>query len=278
MELTTALLNALRSMAGAEVKSIAQTSATRIVLTHATGAQLSIDALALSAHIQGDPGRLAAEARGALAALTRIAAQAQQPRDAAGVRDRIVPVLRPAAWLAAAKAQTGRELTAEGLAHPFGRALSITFAIEYDDQRVPVLAASELGGLAVDGAMSRALANQRRILDAGAEDLVATDLHMGDGTFFLRSKNLQAASLILQPFAWRLIERFAAPAPATVLGTVVGADALLFGPSVPGSLDTSAEMLRSARTGLRKSFGGDGDWGDDVFVFPRAAALPALLS
>jgi hypothetical protein len=277
MDFTIALVNALRAEAGPEVKAVAQTSATRVVITHVSGAQIAVDSLALGPHVNGDPARLVAEARGALAALNRIAAQAQEPRDTKEAAERIVPVLRPKAWLTAANTQAGRDLTADGLAFAFGPALIVTYALEYSDQRLPVLSPSDTGGLKPKDLLTMALANQRRIAEGGAEDLIATDLRMGDGTFFLQSKNLQAASLILQPFVWRLTERFVSPPPDVVLGTVVGANAIAFGPAKRESIDEYADMLRSVRTGLRKSFSGDGDWGDDVFVFPRAAQLPQRL-
>jgi hypothetical protein len=275
MELTAALLSALRAHADASIKSVQQTSPTRIVITHVSGSQIAVDAMALGPHIQCDPARLEAEAKGALAALARMAAQTP-PREGA-VHALIVPVLRPLSWLAAANAQTGRDLHADGLAFPFGGALIVAYAIEHDDRRVPVLEPADLKGLTRDQVLQTALANQRRMQEAGDAQLIVTDLHMGDGTFFLRSKNLQAASLILQPAIWRLIDRVAPSPPKAVLATIVSADAILFGPSQTGSRDEDAQMLRSAQTGLRKSLGG-ADWGTDVFHFPSGVQLPQAVA
>lgn len=279
MDLTTALLNSLRRAAGPEVRSIELASASSIILTHISGTQLMINTTALAPHIAGDPDRLVTEASGALAVLARMAAEKQNPQ-MEDIRNRVVPVLRPANWLTRAKAQAGHDLVEIGLAMPFGQSLFITFAAEHDDRRVPQLDWGGLGGVEPGALLELALANQLRLVQKSLSDLSATNLHMGDGTFFLRSKNLQAASLILQPFAWKLIERFVPKPPEAVLGAVVGPDAILFGPAEPESLGmfVYADMIRAASRGLRKSFGSEDDWGSDVFVFPATSHVPQCVT
>jgi hypothetical protein len=273
MDLMQALLHALKRAAGSDVECIRQTSPDGILLTHVCGARLIVRPSALAAHVAGDPERVEAEAEGALAALAAMGSQAHESKKT-DILALLVPVVRPASWIAAAQRHTGLDMIDTGLAFPLGRALFVTFAIEHVDRRVPMLDGSVLHGVSHRALLDGALANQRRMANAHAGDLLATDLHMGDGTFFLRSKNLQAASLILQPFAWRLIERFAPTPPKAVLGAVVGPDAILFGPADPDDPETYADLLRSALRGLRKSFGAEDDWGDDVFLPQDGSGLP----
>jgi hypothetical protein len=277
MELTSALLNALRDAAGPDVKSIELALPHSILLTHVSGTQLRVNAHALAPHIMGDPEKLVIEARGALAALTKMAEPAQPPGEQ-DVQALIVPVLRSADWIEAAARQSRDDLVKVGLALPLGRSLFITYAIEHADRRVPVLDWRELGGIKAHDLPELARENQMRMVKQTIQDLSATDLGMGDGTFFLRSKNLQAASLILQPFAWELIASFAPEPPKATIGAVVGPEAILFGPADPSDTELYAGMLRASLRGLRKSFGGDGDWGEDIFTFDDSQGGPKCLS
>lgn len=274
MELTFALLNALRNAAGPEVRGVELATAHSILLTHVSGSQLTVSAQTLAPHIMGDPEKLLTEARGALAALSRMADSAQQ----AGLEDgrkKVVPVIRPSEWVETAGRQTGGSLVEAKLAIPFGRSLFITFAIEHADRRVPVLDWPLIAGIDPPALFELARENQLRMVKDTLQDLSATNLGMGDGTFFLRSKNLQAASLILQPFAWELITRFAPELPKATIGAVVGPESILFGPSDPSETELNADMLRALLRGLRKSFGGGGgDWGEDIFTFEDLKGLP----
>jgi hypothetical protein len=277
MDLTSALLNALHDSAGPDVRSIALAAPASIILTHVSGTQLLINVQSLAPHIMGGPEKLVAEARGALATLNSMAdtttVQANEETES-----RIVPVLRPADWIERANRKTGSSLVEAGLAIPFGRSLHITFAIEHTDRRIPVLDRQALGGLEPDALPELARANQLRMVKDTIQDLSATNLHMGDGTFFLRSKNLQAASLILQPFAWHLISRFAPDPPLATLGAVVGPDVIVFGPGNSSAPELYADMLRATLRGLRKSLGDGDDWGDDIFTFTDMADIPTCLT
>lgn len=93
MDLTSAFLNALRDAAGPDVKIIELALPHSILLTHVSGTQLRVNAHALAPHIMGDPEKLVVEARGALAALTKMVEPAQ-PLGEQDVQALIVPVLR----------------------------------------------------------------------------------------------------------------------------------------------------------------------------------------
>lgn len=98
MDLTSAFLNALRDAAGPDVKIIELALPHSILLTHVSGTQLRVNAHALAPHIMGDPEKLVVEARGALAALTKMVEPAQ-PLGEQDVQALIVPVLRSClAW------------------------------------------------------------------------------------------------------------------------------------------------------------------------------------
>lgn len=55
------------------------------------------------------------------------------------------------------------------------------------------------------------------------------------------------------------------------------ADAVAFGPADHGHRERYADLLTSAVLGLRKSLGGDGDRGSDVFVPSGGSRLPQQL-
>jgi hypothetical protein len=273
MELTHALLEALWTNAGVGIKNISLAKEDSILLTHISGEQLLINVHALAPHIMGDPERLLKEAQGALAALDRAASRKQRGNEE-DVQAHLVPVIRHLDWLMKAGAQTGRDMLADGLAIQLSKTLFVSFALEYADRREPVLDWPSMDVTQRNALLDLALANQKRMMEAEPEALLATDLHMDDGTFFLQSKNLQAASLMLQPWIWGMSARYAAKPPEVTLAAIVSADVVAFGPADVGSQDIYAGMLTSAVRGLRKSFGGDGEWGSEVFVFPKSARLP----
>lgn len=263
MEFTDNLADALRAAAPPGDLKIGLLDDGRLILEHVSGAQLLVNPLNIAQIVNGDPQRLAEEARGAVAVLLQ---SASQPADTkASQREHLVPVIRQRDWLDAVRRQFGTDLLAEGLAAPLGKHLIVTFAFEYDDRREPMTDKTGFATADFSALLKLARANQDRMLAATSEKLLVTELVPGDCTFFLRSTNLQAASLILTSLPQQLAARMNRDAAAALLGVIVSADLITFSADGLEDMELNSGVMRSNAAGARKGFGITEHWGDDVF-------------
>ncbi len=194
-EFTNILADALRAAAPPGDLKIGLSGDGMLILEHISGTQLLVNPMNIAQLANGDPQRLVAEAEGAIAVLL----QSISPRakNLASRRDHLVPVIRQKNWLDGVSKQFGTDLLAEGLAVPFGEHLIVTFAFEYEHQREPVTENPEFEEADFAALLALARTNQERMLAVAPEKLLATALVPDECEFYLRSTDLQAASLIL---------------------------------------------------------------------------------
>ncbi len=262
-EFANILADALRAAAPPGDLKIGLMRDGRLILEHSSGAQLAVNPLTIAPLVKGDPKRLVEEANGAVAVLMQIAAQ--RATNGASLRDHLVPVIQPRDWLDAARKQCGIDLLAEGLASPFGEQLIVTFAFEYDDRREPMTDKNGFAGAGFAELLAIAQANQERMLAATLGKLSVTELVPTECAFFLRSTNLQAASLILTGLPQQLAAGMNREAASALLGIVVSADVIAFRAAILDDMKIDADLLVSSAIGLRKGFGMTENWGEDVF-------------
>jgi hypothetical protein len=234
---------------------------------------LLVNPMNIAQLVNGDPQRLVEEAQGAVAFLLKGASASAD--STASRRDHLVPVIRQRNWLDGVSKQFGTDLLVEGLAVPFGEHLIVTFAFEYDDRREPMTANPEFEGADFFSLLALARANQERMLAATPGSLLVTELVPTECNFFLRSTNLQAASLILSGLPQHLAAGMNSEAASALLGIVVSPEVIAFRAAGWDDVKIDANLLVSNAKGLRKAFGVSENWGVDVFKI--STDWPALL-
>ena len=262
-EFTNNLAAALRAAAPPGDLKIGLLDDGKLLLQHISGAQLLVNPLNIAQLVNGDPQRLTEEAEGAIAFLL----QSASPRadDLASLRDHLVPVIRQRDWLDSARKQVGTDLLAEGLAVPFGKQLIVTFAFEYDNRREPMTDKKGFAEADFAALLVTARANQERMLAATPDKLSVVQLTPGECTFFVRSTNLQAASLILTGLPQRLATAMNREAASRIIGIIVSSDEIAFRAAAEDDVKFDVDMLRSFAARARNDFGMTENWGDDVF-------------